>query len=408
MGTFLVLPNIEVMATHCSYLSPQYREVQLQEAFLSWEEEPSFLAAAAWFADGQHPMEKLPALGGMVVELAEDEAAALAQTMGGRALILRNRAIGIIPAEQTLRGSRETLEDGDLWHLEALGLKQARQQGYSFTGAGVRVAVMDTGIDGNHPELRGKVIESYDLTVTPCEPVAAEDTDIHGHGTHVAALIAGDRVGVAPGAALINALTARQSRADLAGLLSALEQVATLTPGVNILNISLGQPTQSLDQATDDFFDAVFQRLTRIGILPIAAIGNSGRDITCSPGNCRSVISVGAVERTGGAALRVWSSSSSGQVLYGRTLHDVPSLVAPGHMIYSASPGQGYIGYSGTSMAAPLVSGVAALILEEYQKNLTFDEAREELLRRCQKLPLEGDRRQGAGLIQVLPFAPAS
>jgi subtilisin family serine protease len=403
MSTYLVFPSIEAAATHCSYLSPQYREAQLQEALQSWEEEPSFLAAAAWLAEGHHPMEKLPALGGMVVDLEAEQAADLSRALGGRALILRNRAIGIIPAEQTLRETKESLADTDLWHLSALGLTAARQSGYGFTGAGVRVAVLDTGLDGNHPELRGKVVESYDLTTSPRRPVPAEDTDPHGHGTHVAALIAGDRVGVAPGVDLINGLTARRARADLAGLLAALEQVATLSPGVNILNISLGQPTHPLDQQTDDFFDAVFQRLTRIGILPIAAIGNSGRDTTCSPGNCRSVLSVGAVERTAGNALRVWSSSSSGQILYGRTLHDVPELVAPGHQIYSAFPGQGYVCYSGTSMAAPLVSGVAALILEEFAKNLTFDEAREELLRRCRKLPSEGDRRQGAGMIQVLP-----
>ena len=89
----------------------------------------------------------------------------------------------------------------DPWHLDAIGLSLARANGFSGTGFGVTVAVLDTGIDERHPDLAGKVVSAYEFDFSSSAERAVQQApsqDVHGHGTHVGGLICSRRTGVAP------------------------------------------------------------------------------------------------------------------------------------------------------------------------------------------------------------------
>lgn len=141
--------------------------------------------------------------------------------------------------------------------------------------------------------------------------------------------------------------------------------------------------------------DDVIRGLLKVGVLPVCAVGNDGRDITCSPGNYRSVISVGASN----AREKVAGFSGGGTLFVENHIYTVPDLVAPGEQVYSSVTKGGYEAWNGTSMAAPIVSGIAALWLERYP-DITVTDLREELLGNCKNLGQPRDR-QGNGLIQM-------
>ena len=104
----------------------------------------------------------------------------------------------------------------DLWHLDAIGLTDARADGFRNTGAGVGVAVLDTGI-ADVAEIRGKVKVSYSLNRTNNRWTTVHAHDTYGHGTHVAGLVAGSLVGVAPGAELTNVIMIREGTGGIRG-----------------------------------------------------------------------------------------------------------------------------------------------------------------------------------------------
>jgi subtilisin family serine protease len=258
-------------------------------------------------------------------------------------------------------------------------------------GQGIGIAVLDTGIDSSHPALRGKIASAYEFDAQAWKAMQQSNSlDTEGHGTHVAGLIAGQRIGVAPAVALFSGIITPKGKGNLATFILALEWVAT-QPEIQIVNISAGFRGY-LPQMDDVIAD-----LLAIGVLPVCATGNDGRNRTCSPGNYRDVISVGAANQQNLVA----SFSSGGTLRVENHQYTVPNLVAPGESVYSSVVTGGYEAWNGTSMATPIVSGVAALILEKYP-NMTVADLREELLLRCQDLQQPVDR-QGAGLIQLEP-----
>lgn len=228
-----------------------------------------------------------------------------------------------------------------------------------FTGAGVKVAVVDTGIDATHPDLAGKVIAARDF-------IGDGDQDFVGHGTHVAATIAsGDSRyrGVAHGAQLIAAKVCGvfgcPESAILEGMQWAVEQ------GARVVNMSLGGP----DTPDVDPLEAAVQDLTaRYGALFVISAGNSGREETVSsPGSADAALTVGAVDKRDGLA----PFSSRGPRRGDAALK--PDVTAPGVDIVAAyskdaeggSPGS-RASLSGTSMAAPHVSGAAAILVQQH------------------------------------------
>jgi subtilisin family serine protease len=329
--------------------------------------------------------------GTIVVDMDDDAAAQMQQELPD-VLVLRDQPFELIPPNRATSATNDQhVEDLDLWHLEAIGLTAARSNGFRGTGSGITIAELDTGIDPTHPELHGKVTEAFTFDARPGVWTVNEITpsiDTDGHGTHVAGLMCGDNVGVAPEARVINGVMIPGGRGNLSDFILALEWALNRTD-VQILNMSAGIPgyLPEMQQLVVD--------IRAVGVLPVFATGNEGRNRTRSPGNYRDPISVGASNR----GERVASFSSSGTLTADNHQYVVPDIVAPGQEVYSSVMDGGYEAWDGTSMATPIVSGVAALILEK-DPNLTIPELEDVILDTCVDLkrPVE---RQGCGLVQV-------
>ncbi len=224
------------------------------------------------------------------------------------------------------------------WHLQAVRAEEA--WGVSV-GAGVQVAVLDTGVDATHPALRGRVAEGLDAATGEPLPGDTDQSQGEAHGTHVAALAVGEGVGVAPGAVL---RPVRVFSPDYVGdFRVARALVWAVDQGAQVINLSFGGSAYS-----HLLHEAVNYALERLRVV-VAAAGNQGSVARFYPAALPGVIAVGAADGQGNPA---WFSNRGPWV----------GVWAPGVRIYSALPGGGYGLLSGTSMAAPIVSGIAALV----------------------------------------------
>lgn len=245
-------------------------------------------------------------------------------------------------------------DPGPTWGIRALQADALWAEGLS--GAGVLVGHLDTGIDGAHPMLEQAIAKAAVFDHYGQERKASKPpTDSDDHGTHTAATIAGRphkkvRAGVAPGARLLSAEVIEGGDA-IARVLGGMEWA--LQQGARILNLSLGWPNYV------DSFLSIVDALRANECLPVIAAGNEGEGSTRSPGNYVQALSVGATGPT--ARIPVFSGS---EIMLRDQDSIVPDIVAPGVDIWSAAPGGGFQLMQGTSMAAPHVSGLAALLFE--------------------------------------------
>lgn len=242
----------------------------------------------------------------------------------------------------------------------------------SFDGTGVKIAVVDTGIDATHPDLAGRVTAERNFSASP----DAEDRD--GHGTHVASTAAGTGAkdarfkGVAPGAQLINAkVLDDQGVGDDSGIIAGVDWA--VAQGADVISMSLG----GLDTPGIDPLEAQVNKVSaEKGVLFTIAAGNSGpgQGTVASPGSADAALTVGAVDDDDLIA----DFSSVGPRTGDKAVK--PDITAPGVSITAAAAagveGQdpsGYQSLSGTSMATPHVAGAAAILK---QKNPTWTGAR--------------------------------
>ncbi len=243
------------------------------------------------------------------------------------------------------------------------GVNDLQSQGYD--GSGVVIAIVDTGIDVNHVDLDGgKVIGWKDFINGRTSPY-----DDQGHGTHVSSIAAGtgdgnyNYRGVAPAAKLVGVkVLDSQGSGTLQGVIDGMNWVVQTknTYGTDIMSMSLGSSSNSYDSVAQAADDAV-----AAGLTVVVAAGNSGPSsgTVGSPGTAYNVITVGAVADPGEGGWSIASFSSRGPTSDGRIK---PDVVAPGVNIMAAKmgSGNGYVSYSGTSMATPFVSGTVALYLQ--------------------------------------------
>lgn len=237
------------------------------------------------------------------------------------------------------------------WGIDALRVPDLWATG--LTGQGIRVAHLDTGVDGQHPALKRAIAEfaEFDFTGRRVSPTPAAH-DSGDHGTHTAGTIAGrpvrgSQIGVAFEADLVSALVIEGGDVVarvLGGMDWAVEQ------RVQILSMSLG-----FRGWWEDFVQ-ILAILRARNILPVIAVGNEGVATSRSPGNYLEALSVGAVDVH--QQVPLFSSSQ----LFDRDDPLVPDLVAPGVDIISAQPGNRYQSMDGTSMATPHIAGLAALL----------------------------------------------
>jgi subtilisin family serine protease len=283
-----------------------------------------------------------------------------------------------------------------LWHLdsEGIGLLALRQNGFANTGQGVSVAIVDTGVDINHPALKkngaSKIIRSYGLsdgsliTIPPIK--LPKPAQISGHGTFVAGLIAGASVGVAPDVSIINIMIGNDGSLFASGFGKALENLVQTEREVQVINISMGR------LGKDEGLRTPLMTLLNRGILPVIAIGNEGfSNGSRSPGSYDELLSVGAY--TINQSVPGWSS-----YIDART-HRGPDLAAPGVDIWSLKD-TGFAPGSATSYATPIVSGVAALLFKACPKLKAKDIARL-LTNNCTPGMSVPSERQGKGLFKL-------
>ena len=254
--------------------------------------------------------------------------------------------------------------DEDVEHLTRIGAPRMWSE-FGVRGDGITVAVIDSGIDYRHPALGGglgagfKVVGGHDFVANDDDPM-----DEHGHGTHVAGILAGgtdDVRGVAPNAKLLAyRVLGADGLGETSDVLEAIEwtvdpnQDGDLSDRVDVANVSLGGPGDA-----DSPLSLAVDAATRAGVVFCLASGNTpGEHTVGSPASSRLGLTIGSSESDD----RIAPYSSRGPAGPDWTLK--PEVVAPGTAILSARLGGGTIAMSGTSMATPHVAGAVALLLQ--------------------------------------------
>jgi membrane-anchored mycosin MYCP len=256
-----------------------------------------------------------------------------------------------LPGDQkSCLGPPQGTEPATPWAQQLL----APQRVWPLTkGGGITVAVVDTGVDAEIPQLRGKVRAGVDITTAAHGPA---DTDCYGHGTFLAGIIAASSVpgtgfaGVAPGVSILPIRCATGVATGAAGALTPAAMAQgireAVDAGARVINMSASTTTADAGLA------AAVQYAAEHDVVFVASAANSAQkgDPVTFPASYPSVIAVGAVDAAGVRA----DFSQTGPFL---------SLVAPGVDVTSVGPGgPGHWLGSGTSYSAPFVAGVAALV----------------------------------------------
>jgi subtilisin len=310
-------------------------------------------------AAGIDAVQVFEALG---VAVVEGPPAQLEQA-GASAAIIAVEAERVVYALEVTPGPIEEAAPVDVDESEATwGLQATKVIDSSRTGRGIRVAVLDTGIDQQHPDFEGR-------SITVNSFVNGEEVqDDYGHGTHCIGTALGPRApevkpryGIAYEAEIFagKVLSNAGSGAD-AGILAGIEWA--IENGCAVVSMSLGAPTQP-GQPFSQVFERVAQRAQEQGTLIVAAAGNDSErpdviDPVGHPANCPSIMAVAALDAEG--AIAPFSNRGidpeGGQV----------DIAGPGVAVYSSWPmPTRYRTISGTSMATPHVAGIAALYAEQ-------------------------------------------
>jgi thermitase len=248
------------------------------------------------------------------------------------------------------------------WHLDQVHAEDAWQGG---VGDGVVVAVIDTGVDANHPDLAGQVLRGIDLVDEGTPP-----DDPHGHGTLVAGVVAAlayngeGGVGASPGAKILP-VRVLDARGDGNSELVARGVRWAADNGADVINLSLAEVPGLLTDVSglmnSDFDDAVRYAAQR-GALVVAAAGNDGDSSTPYPADLPLLV-VGASDR--------------GDQVWARSNRDSRTVFAPGIDIISTWKDRGYGRSDGTSFAAPIVAAAGAMLRGQ---GMTAEKARDQIL----------------------------
>ena len=318
------------------------------------------------------------AMDDQVAAFAEDNNATVKYTYN----LINGMAITVPTAEaaaklSTLKGVKY-VEKNVVFHTTLdvaaplIGAPQVWDMGY--TGKGVKVALVDTGIDGTHPDLTGRIVEWKDFVNGKTTPY-----DDYGHGTHCAGIIGGDGkasngkyTGIAPNVSYIGIKVLDSSGSgSLDNIIAGLNYAAQSDARVISMSLGSTEHTQSMDDAVT--------AAVKAGKIVVVAAGNSGpgSSTICCPADSPDAITIGATDKSDVIA----SFSSRGPNSDGTIK---PDVTAPGVDIVSCRAANTnddkaidtyYLQMSGTSMATPMVSGAIADMLQ-LQPNLTDSQVR--------------------------------
>lgn len=288
---------------------------------------------------------------------------------------VRNAPVSLDP----LPGNQEAMQAKAVGS-SALRMMSMDESGTFRNGDGILVAVLDTGVDETHPALAGQTISGYDFVND-----MAYQKDMNGHGTACASLIAGrggENVAGAAPLAKILPVKVMDDKGKSDGFSVAQGIIYAVKKGARIINMSLGTSSETnlLDEALNYALDH--------NCLIVAAAGNEGKEGENYPSNLEGVLCVGAVDG------EKWKAPFSN---YGSRI----DLVAPGVLVASAYLNGGTVLMSGTSSAAPLVSGAAASLWSE-NPNWSAAEVAEKLMAEADDLGAPGaDDWYGSGLVNL-------
>jgi serine protease AprX len=310
----------------------------------------------------------------------------------------------------------------------------------AFKGNGVTIAMIDSGV-ALHPEI-DTLVAAVDFVTGPTSTSPESSVDPNGHGTHVAGIMVGDGsrsrfgrlAGIAPQSELVSLRVLDPiGSGRTSDMLAALDWVLIHKEqyGIRVLNLSLGHPVY--EPAGNDPLVQAVEALWDAGVVVVCSAGNLGRDghgTITSPCNSRKVISVGALNDRNTADLTddtVATYSSRGPTLIDGVAK--PDLLAPGNRVVSArAPGshldqlfpdrrvaddlttpwiRNHYEMSGTSMAAPVVSGAVALMLEQ-DPTLNPATVKARLMRSARKAAAGDPFAVGAGVLDILGALQAS
>lgn len=239
-----------------------------------------------------------------------------------------------------------------------LGATQIPQAWTATGGQGVTIAIVDSGVDLDHPDLVDRLVPGRDFVDGDDRP-----DDPNGHGTHVAGIAAASSndIGIAGAAPLASIMPVRVLDGDGAGSDDTIAEAVlwAAANGADVINLSLGESGFISRFTRGSSLNRAIRQVAEDGVVVIAAAGNEG--------------TVGQQYRIGVDVLVVNATDSTGSVTAFSNVGDVRSISAPGAAILSTAPVEstaiwpdgtdGYAELDGTSMATPLVSGIAALAL---------------------------------------------
>ncbi|MGW0665635.1 S8 family peptidase [Streptomyces sp. NPDC002746] len=320
----------------------------------TYENRVDVAATAPAAPRGAERVLSLPAVNGVALKADKDGAAAFWQDVG----VARSRAAAPLK-KLWLDGKVKATLDRSTKQVHA---PEAWAEGYD--GRGTKVAVLDTGVDAEHPDLVNRVEAAKNFTDS------ADTADRQGHGTHTASTVGGSgaasggrKKGVAPGTGLLIGKVLNDGGSGLsswiiAGMQWAVDQKA------DVVSMSLGN--SEIGDCADPLAQAAQQLSQNTRSLFVIAAGNlgPGTETVSSPGCVPGVLTVGAVDRDDTTA----SFSSRGPVAVTHTLK--PEIAAPGVDISAAAAGgrgiYAYQSMSGTSMATPHVAGAAAVVRQAH------------------------------------------
>ncbi|MCU4741591.1 S8 family serine peptidase [Natronoglomus mannanivorans] len=282
---------------------------------------------------------------------------------------------------------------------------------YGTKGEGVRVAVLDTGVDPDHPDIDISQENWAEFDGDGNEVEDSTPNDTGTHGTHVSGTVtggdnSGEYIGVAPEATLMHGMVLDGGEGSTTQILAGMEWA--VENDADVISMSLGG-----DGYAHVFIDAV-RNANEAGVLVVAATGNSGEGVSSSPANVYESLAVGAsdsseniAEFSSGEEIvtdDAWENELNDPPEHWPETYVVPDIAAPGMAINSSIPGGDYDELSGTSMATPHVSGTIALMLSASGGNAdpeTIMESLEETAWKPDEEPEEKDVRYGHGIIDA-------
>lgn len=255
----------------------------------------------------------------------------------------------LLPHERTDCFSMQEAKQKSGWSITAFDLPKAWQHSQ---GEGVRIAVLDTGCDLDHPDLKNNLLDGYNI-IKPGTP----PNDDQGHGSHVTGILVAENndigiVGVCPQAKVIPVkVLDKNGNGNLLNVAAGIKWAAD--NGAHLITMSLGAPIK-IQQVRK-----AIQYAASKGVVTFCAAGNAGNTAEVFyPANYPETIAIGAI----GEDFKRADFSNTGQNL---------DFMAPGVDIFSTVPDNWYATLSGTSMACPFAVGVAALLLSYNLKGQT-------------------------------------